>query len=274
MESGTRPPSFAGQYYPENREDLISLLNNLRADARKPGNVAKGKIVGLIVPHEGYELSGRTAMTGYMTIAKTHFDNFVLIGPKHDPKFHETAVYQSGSWTTPLGSVRVNDRIGKAIVESDRNFTPDKSAHSGEHSLEVQIPFLQFTEEGPFEITPILMGNQHKSEAIRMARTLFDLGVNSPLIISADLNHYDRLNSTVRKDSLLIDAISSLDINRFYRIMDKEKISPCGYGPVAVLMEYSRLMDGQIDLIDYSTSYNYSGDMNKVVGYASMVSKV
>lgn len=267
-----RSASAAGEFYPENREELISLLTSLESEAKHWSRHTSGEVSGIIIPHAGYLFSGKTAMTGYLTLKESVSDNFILIGPKHNARPHRTSIYPSGNWATPLGSLEVDKRLPAALVEHNNAFVPDEVAHTDEYSLEVQIPFLQYIYGDRIEITPILMGNQEKKEALKIARTLYEMDLKIPILVSSDLNHYEKLYTTIRKDSLLIDTITSLDVNRFYRVLEREKVTACGFGPIAVLMEYTRLQQGRIEMIDHSTSYHYTGDINRVVGYASLAS--
>lgn len=270
MEPSVRIPYASGQFYPSEKEELLSLLKNMESEAKYSGPYGTSEIRGLVVPHAGYMFSGKTAMAGYLKLKGKPRENFILIGPDHHSGPYITSVYPSGHWETPLGRVAVDSRVSEQIISTDKAFLPDRGAHSAEHSLEVQIPFLQYILGGTFDFNPILMANQEMKTALGIARKLHDLDLEIPLIVSTDLNHYENLDTTIRKDSLLVDSITSLDVNRFYKVLEKEKISACGYGPVAVLMEYIRLKGGRIDLIDHSTSYHYSGDMERVVGYASL----
>ncbi len=272
MEPLLRTPSVAGQFYPENREELMLLLGSLEKEALNWKPRVSGTVSGLIVPHAGFMFSGKTAMTAYLALKDMKIDDFIIIGPNHSSRPRHASIYPAGIWETPLGTVEINEIVSNLFLGEDRIFAPDPGAHAVEHSLEVELPFMQYVLGNNFSITPILMGNQEKKEAMRIANFLYEKDLKIPLITSTDLNHYEKLSATLRKDSLLIDSITSLDVNRFYRIMEKEKISACGYGPVAVLMEYTRLKNGRIELIDHSTSYHYSKDMEKVVGYASLVS--
>lgn len=270
MKSSVRLPYAAGNFYPSDRGELISLLEKMDSEARNSRQAVSGEVKGLIVPHAGYVFSGKTAMAGYLTLKNKQLEHLILIGPNHNSEPHRTSVYNSGNWETPIGDVEIDTTLSDRISDTDRLFQPDNEAHAKEHSLEVQLPFLQYTLNGNFRITPILMGNQERKTAIGIARKLYEMNLEIPLIVSTDLNHYESLDTTIRKDSLLIDSITSLDTGRLYRILEKEKVSACGYGPIAVLMEYTRMMGGRIDLIDHSTSFHYSRDTKRVVGYASL----
>ena len=260
----------AGQFYPSEKEELLSLLENMESEAKSSGPSVASDIHGLIVPHAGYMFSGKTAMAGYLKLKGKTPEHFILIGPNHSSGPSSTSIYPSGQWDTPLGRVDVSSHVAEQIMSMSREFLPDPGAHSNEHSLEVQLPFLQYVINGMFDVTPILMGVQDKKTSVGIAHRLHELDLGIPLIISSDLNRYESLDTTIRKDSLRVDSIMSLDVNRFYRVLEKERVSACGYGPIAVLMEYTRLRRGKIDLIDHSTSYHYSGDMERVVGYASL----
>lgn len=270
MEHPVRSTYAAGHFYPSEKEELLSLLENIESEAKSARPNFKSEIRGLIVPHAGYVFSGKTAMAGYLRLRGKSPEHFILIGPNHRSGPSSTSIFPSGQWETPIGMVDIGSQVSEQIMSKDRGFLPDPDTHSMEHSLEVQLPFLQYILNGKFDVTPILMGNQEKKTALGLARKLHELDLEIPLIISSDLNHYESLDTTIRKDSLLLDSIMSLDVNRFYRVLEKERISACGYGPIAVLMEYTRIKGGRIDLIDHSTSYHHSGDIERVVGYASL----
>ncbi len=270
MEPYVRSTYAAGHFYPSEKEELLSLLGNMESEAKAAGPSVTSEIQGLIVPHAGYVFSGKTAMAGYLKLKSKTLEHLILIGPNHHSEPFGISVYPSGQWETPLGRVDISSNVSEQIMSKGKEFLPDPDSHSMEHSLEVQLPFLQYVLDSDFDVAPILMGDQEKKTAVGMARKLHELDMDIPLIISSDLNHYESLDTTIRKDSLLVDSIMSLDVNRFYRVMEKDKASACGYGPIGVLMEYTRLKGGKIDLIDHSTSYHYSGDTERVVGYASL----
>lgn len=270
MDTLVRQPYAAGQFYPGEKSELLNMLQKLEADSGRPNDFRRKELLGLIVPHAGYQFSGKTAMSAYLSLKGRPKGSYILIGPNHRSDPYRTAIYPSGSWNTPLGKVPVDGVMVKQFQDADDHILLDEGSHSGEHSLEVQIPILQHMLQDKFSIIPVLMGNQEKKEAMRMVKTLDQLDFDTPLLVSSDLNHYENLNTTIRKDSLIIDSITSLDVNRFYKTLEKEHVSACGFGPIAVLMEYTKMKGGSIELLDHSTSYHFSRDMDSVVGYASL----
>lgn len=264
-----RHPAVAGLFYPGRASRLSAAVEGMDNPEWEPKYTG---ILGIVVPHAGYVYSGKTAMRGYSELRNVGSRNFVLIGPNHNSRPYYSAVYPDGVWETPLGKVSVNGKLARKLLDAGQQFVSDPYAHSEEHSLEVQLPFLQYLFADDFTITPIVMGNQEREESVAIARALREIDEEFTLIISSDLTHYESLDSANRKDDLLISSALSLDVEKYYHTVMLNNISACGYGPIAVLMEYTKLMGGTMELLDHTTSYDYSRDPRNVVGYCSLIS--
>ena len=272
MSSNIRKPAVSGSFYPGNRESLKVMLDSLM-DFQIQHASSIGGLLGLAVPHAGYVYSGKTAAAAYSLLKGTKIRRFVLIGPNHSSFPPYTAIYPSGQWDTPLGSVPVDEMTGRNLSENCAGSRLDATTHSHEHSLEVQIPFLQYMLGNDILIIPVIMGDQGPTSSHILAQALLKIKEDFLIIVSSDLNHYETLEQTNRKDRLLIDAILGLDTKKFYKVLEENEISACGYGPIAVLMEYTSSRKGKLELLGHTTSQAYSGDSRNVVGYCSMVSR-
>jgi|UniRef100_A0A7V3VSV6 AmmeMemoRadiSam system protein B len=261
----------SGSFYPSDPEELRDYVRELFISKRGAGELPDPdgfkKNVGIIVPHAGYMYSGATATHAYF--AASEFgkpDIVVIIGPNHTGYGKPISVWPMGEWKTPLGSVAIDSSMANALVESFPASALDYDAHLFEHSIEVQIPFLQFTLGTGFKILPICMMDQRKDTAMKLANALKKLliGKRFWIVASTDLNHYEDHETTLYKDKLVMDAILNTNTEELYYILDKEKITMCGFGPVSTLL----LMEiGTPKILHHSTSGEISDDFDQEVGY-------
>lgn len=194
--------------------------------------------IGFVSPHAGYIYSGPVAAWGFLEVAKFGEPSVVvIIGPNHTGLGRPVGVWPEGEWETPLGTVPVNQRAAEIILNSSRYAEEDFMSHIREHSIEVQIPFLQFVF-GDVSIVPICLMDQSPAVAEDLANALTKLVAEFPsvlIIASTDLNHYEDQRTTLRKDSYIMEAIRNKDPRLLYEYLVKEDISMCGYGGVATL---------------------------------------
>jgi AmmeMemoRadiSam system protein B len=264
-----RKSSVAGAFYPANREDLRGIIEKLLS--RSYGIAKTGAIIGVVVPHAGYIYSGYTASFAYNLIRNDERRKFILIGPKHSNYPYGTYFYPGGMWETPLGTCKI-DAAASEYLQSLRNGPKaSETAFYDEHSIEVQIPWLQYLFGYSCDILPISMGDQSLERAKELAPVVSDILQDRMIIASSDLTHYEPAKNADLKDSELIKTIISLDVESFYSVMDRINASACGYGPIATLMLVTRELKGRIELLNHSNSGDTSGDYSSVVGYASFV---
>ncbi len=263
-----RSPAVAGTFYPGEKKALERALQNLfKPPAEKP----EGNIVGLVCPHAGYIYSGRTAARAYSLLQGSTRRSVVVIGPNHTGLGAPVSVYPEGEWETPLGRVPVDSEKAERLGSL---FWKDELAHLHEHSVEVQIPFLQHTLK-EFRLVAVCMMDQRIGTARRLGQALHEiLDPEKDLVVaSTDFSHYVPQNVAEENDRMAIKAIEEGDQEGLYSLV-RRGLSMCGYGPVCALMEYVRLLKGRIRNIEYSTSAETNGDYYNVVGYASFYAEV
>lgn len=268
-----REPKFDGLFYPKDQKKLEDILNYFLKKVQEIKLDLEEKIIGIIVPHAGYVYSGLTAAYGYSIIPK-NVKKFVIIGPNHTGYGAEVSIFPGGKWKTPLGEVEVDEEFVNKIIKNSKFAKKDIYAHLEEHSIEVQIPFLQYMLGNEIKIVPICLMNQSIEVVKDLAKALINTNEDFILIASSDLTHYESYTSVNEKDKKLIESVVSLDLMEFYSRIKKFRISACGYGCIATLMEITKTLKGKIKLLNHSTSAEKSKDYLNVVGYASLVSYI
>ena len=256
-------------FYPAGRDELRGMIDNLLS--RSYGITKTGDIIGVVVPHAGYIFSGYTASFAYNLIRNDERRKFILIGPKHSGYPYETYFYPAGTWETPLGACKIDAEASKEMQSIPNAPKASELAFDDEHSIEVQVPWLQYLFNNDCSILPISMGDQGLEKAKKLAPVVSGLTQDGIIIASSDLTHYEPARKADAKDSELIKAIESLDVGSFYNVMDRINASACGYGPIATLMLVTRKLNGRIELLNHSNSGDTSGDYSSVVGYAAFV---
>ncbi len=266
-----RKPAVAGSFYPSDPEDLRDYIRELFISKKGAGELPDPdgfkKNVGIIVPHAGYVYSGATATHAYFHASEFGKPDLVVImGPNHTGYGKPISVWPMGSWKTPLGNVSVDESVSNALVETFPACAFDYEAHLFEHSIEVQVPFLQFTLGTGFKILPICMMDQRKETVRQFAIAMRKIlnGKRFWMVASTDLNHYEDHETTLYKDKVIMDAISGENIDELYHALDREKITMCGFGPVSVLLSMEL---GAPQILCHSTSGEVSEDFDQEVGY-------
>lgn len=232
------------------------------------------KTISVVCPHAGYIYSGPVASHAYYQLAREATpDVVVIIGPKHRGFGSPVALMGEGEWVTPLGRVEVDEELAKRLFKFSGMFDMDKEAHANEHSIEVQLPFLQYIYGSDFKLIPICMGLQDLEISRKIGA---DLGVvlrdvNAVLIASSDLSHYIPQGAAEEDDKLVIDSVLSLDEGTLQSRVLSYRISTCGYGPVSAILVASKILGAKkAELLSYRTSGDITGDYSAVVGYCSI----
>ncbi len=262
----------AGTWYPKEKKEIERYLD-LKAK--------KEKVIAGICPHAGWIYSGKVAGTVYSKIAFSRLTQpiFVLLGPNHTGLGEPASIMRTGEWEMPLGKVKIADELANTILESSQILEDDPDAHLQEHSLEVQIPFIQYLVPEA-RIVPIALSDYRLStcqdigEAIANAIQQTNQQANTIIIASTDMSHYEPQENAERKDKLAIDEILQLDPEGLLEVVRKEDISMCGSGPTATLLYSARKLGAKsAELVLYRTSGNTTGDYSAVVGYAGLIIK-
>jgi len=261
-----RAPAVSGQFYPRSKNDLN------REISRCFESVPTGErpVLGAVVPHAGYIYSGNTAAYVYSVLPKA--DTFVLLGPNHTGYGSPISV-SNEKWSTPMGDVSPDLEFIKALPK--RIIDTDESAHKYEHSIEVQLPFLQHRFSN-FNIVPVCLGMQDEETAMEVGMELAEAArkVNKKIVIiaSSDFSHYKRDKVAREDDAYFISSILDMDIPGFYRKLYERNASVCGYGPIAAMLAASKALGAKkASLLKYSTSGDITGDLAAVVGYAGII---
>jgi MEMO1 family protein len=273
-----RSPYYAGSFYPKDKHELIKLLHFcFHESIFGPTNkqTIHKKIFGILVPHGAYIYSGGISANAFVEIASRNIDTFILIGPDHNGTGKRISISSEGYWQTPLGDILIDNTITNALKKSCNFVEEDKIAHQIEYSLEVQVPFIQYSSNNSFTIVPILLRDQDIETAILLGNLIakYSARKNVMIIASSCLSHYELNASVQKKDSQLIQSIENLDIESFYQYLMNLKPSVCGYGAIASLMRAVKILGSKKGvLLRYATSGDVTSDnKNTVVGYASIV---
>jgi len=220
--------------------------------------------------------SGAVAANGFYEVSSGGFHDVILVGPNHYGLGSGVATVKEGAWDTPLGQVEVNSELAAEISKRSGITDFDEFAHSKDHCLEVQLPFLQYSRP-EFKIVPIILMMQDIDTAFDLGKAIADAvqekGVENILLIaSSDLTHYEPNAEAHRKDGELIKAILALDVHKFYAVLERLDVSACGYGAIASIMIAARSLGAEKgELLRYATSGDVTGDASAVVGYSSIV---
>jgi MEMO1 family protein len=281
LSSGPRRlPAVSGIFYPSEPVELQQLIEQSFKDPKfGPGKIPpsefKHRIYGIVSPHAGYIYSGAVAANGFYEISSMEFDDVIMIGPNHYGIGNGVSIMRNGVWETPLGEIEINQELALEISKSGI-IDFDNFAHSRDHCLEVQIPFLQYiTKNKKIRIVPIILIMQDIKTAMDIGEAMTKSIANTDntlLIASSDFTHYESNDEAHRKDRELINTILSLDVSKFYDVLDRLAISACGYGAIASVMRAVKDLGAtKGQLLKYATSGNVIGDMSAVVGYSSII---
>lgn len=284
-----RYPSAAGLFYPAEEKKLIKNIEECFTDRRGPGSkptISKKdkKIIGVVVPHAGYIYSGAIAAHAYDLIASKGFaDTFIILGPNHTGMGSSVSIMSDGIWKTPLGEININKKIGKKILKGI--IDEDEKAHRNEHSIEVQLPFLQYISKN-FDFVPLSIGIQDYQTFEEIGDILTNVikesEKNIVLVASSDFSHIGfnymtmppagiKVNDYAENlDKKAIEKILDLDPKGLVETVNQENISMCGYGPVASLLITAKNLGAKkAELLKYGTSYDVApGD--SCVGYGAI----
>ena len=264
-----RPPAVAGMFYPGDADELTGNLQDVFLQADNPS--IGGKLIALVVPHAGYMYSGVTAAYAYRLIAEGEFDVIALVGPSHRDNFGGVSVYPGEGYRTPLGDVPIDDALRTALVECSPLIRAIPDGHREEHSLEVQIPFIQMVSPKS-SILPLVMGDQREETCLELGRALARCtsGKKVLLIASSDLSHFYPSHLAKRKDADTIHAIAAMDEDELLAKLDNGSAEACGGGPIAAIMSAAKILGAtQCTLLHSCNSGDVTGDRTRVVGYCS-----
>ena len=275
-----RRPFVASQFYEGDAEALRAQVTSCFLHPLGPKKLPTvnfqlhpRSIVGLICPHAGYTYSGPVAASAFYELAMDGKpDTVVLLGPNHTGYGSALALMREGVWRTPLGDVQVDSKMADAIMHETSIIDVDEVAHRFEHSLEVQLPFLQFLYGNTFKIVPICFLMQDYDSAVEVGRALIEAldATNTVVIASSDMTHYEPAKIAASKDQAALKAVAEMDAKRFYETVETQNITACGYAPITSVITYGVGVCAKAQLLSYHNSGDVTGDYSSVVGYAAV----
>ena len=280
-----RQPAVAGAFYPSNSKDLVNLIESCFLEKDGVGYIPTlGSFSGddypinVMVPHAGYQYSGAIASHSYCAIVENGFPEvFIILSPNHTGFGSEISIFNEGEWKTPLGNVKIDKEFAEAIIEFSDIASADYTAHIREHSIEVQLPFLQYFSND-FKIVPIVMSNQTFVTSNDLSKAIFEvakkLNKSYCVIASTDLSHFNNQEKANKVDSFVLDDISEMNEFKLFEEVVQYNITMCGYAPVMTTISVSKNSNkNSCEILSYRTSGDVTGDFTSVVGYASGIFK-
>ena len=274
-----RRPAVAGQFYPAGPEELSALidqcyLNPLGPGTSPPAPRTDASIVAVVCPHAGYVYSGPVAAHSYLHVSSLPDPELiVVVAPNHYGIGSGVSTFREGEWETPLGRMRVDSEAAKKLAGLEETVVFDPGAHRLEHSLEVQLPFLQriYGDSVPFLPISLIFQDIDTAKVLGAALSKLLKGRRAVLVASSDLTHYEPADAARRKDVALLQRVLEGDLEGFYSTLDRLNVTSCGFGAIATVMETSRSLGlARPELLKYATSGDTTGDNLQVVGYGAL----
>ncbi|PKK83351.1 MAG: hypothetical protein CVT49_09115 [candidate division Zixibacteria bacterium HGW-Zixibacteria-1] len=269
-----RHPAVAGAFYPADPMALTKMLAEFFAKAKK--KPLSGRPIAIIAPHAGYVYSGKTAAMAYKHLEGQQYDVVVVISPSHTIFFQGSSVYDGDAYQTPLGTVEIDTELSRKIGSMHPSIYLSNKGHTGgsirgEHSLEVQLPFLQQVL-GKFKLVAIVLGDQEEATCRVLGEVLASAlgGLNSLIVASSDLSHFHEEKEARKLDGHIQRAVEEYDADKLLNALMSGRGEACGGGPIAAAIIASKKLGGEeVIITGYSTSGETTSDFSEVVGYLS-----
>jgi MEMO1 family protein len=266
-----RKSIIAGSWYPGNPsalrrdiEDFFSLV---------PDTELKGEVVAIIAPHAGYVYSGQVAAYAYKRVCRNNYDAVIVVGPSHRAAFHGVSIFSNGGYETPLGIVPIAEELAKHIKRNSTLVSDIPAAHLQEHSIEIQLPFLQYAL-GNFSFVPLVMGDQGVSTCQELAQAIYDSALGKKILIvgSSDLSHFHGYKEAIKLDGVALRHLKDSDAPGLLDSLGSDTTEACGGGPMAVAMLVARKIGANhARVLKYANSGDVTGDKSSVVGYVAAI---
>jgi len=274
-----RRPAQAGAFYPDTEGALRTQIQQSFLHKLGPGSIPavpgtlNKNLLGLIVPHAGYSYSGPVAAHSYNHLGSTGLvGSVIILGPNHTGMGSGVSTMIEGEWSTPLGDAPIDGELAREIVDDADIIDVEDEAHRNEHSIEVQLPFLQFVYPRRFKFVPICMMLQDLETSIEVGEAIVKAAerYNAIIIASSDWTHYEPQEIAALRDRRAIQAALEMDDKKFQQIIEDDAVSACGYGPVTAMIHAVKILGAKkTTLLSYQTSGDVTGDKSAVVGYAA-----
>ena len=282
-ELNLRQPAVAGSFYAGDSKSLNKQIENCFLHKIGLGkipllNPKKGNnIIGVVSPHAGYMYSGPVAAHGFYKIALDGKpDTIIILGPNHQGFGEDVSIIAEGKWKTPLGELKIDAEMAEDIIKNSKTIKIDNKAHQSEHSIEVQLPFIQYIFGNNIKFVPICMTRQDIDTDIEIAQSICSsvVGKNILIIASSDFTHYEPQEYAKNVDKQAINAILEFNPKKLYDMIHRQNLTMCGPGPITVMLIACETLGAKkAELLKYATSGDVSGAYGQVVGYASIIIK-
>ncbi|HET7292148.1 MAG TPA: AmmeMemoRadiSam system protein B [Vicinamibacteria bacterium] len=273
MQPTIRRPAVAGSWYPGSASAIVAEIEGYLGGAG--ASAPEGRLVGLVSPHAGLRYSGPVAACGYSLLRGRSGLTVVLVGPSHHYAFKGAALWSRGAFETPLGTAPIDEDLAAALMAADAEWIVEgPRAHQDEHSLEMQLPFLQHLV-ADLQLVPCLMGSQSRAEVDALATALAQAVPTARrpvlLVASSDLSHYHPAPVANRMDALVVDDVARLDSERLMARLEESHEHACGGGPIVAVMKAARALGASCAAVLRYADSGDAGerDKSRVVGYVS-----
>jgi len=266
-------PVVAGAFYPSDKKQLEQKLDGFLKETEPRAQKNSAAPFGLIAPHAGYDYSGKIAAAAYRQIAGKPYKTVFLLGPSHYVSFPGVSIYPYGAWETPLGKIPIDEQVAAAVMEQCGFVRYQAPAFEREHSLEVQLPFLQKALEN-FKIVPLVMGKLSGPELRALADHLTTRIEQNPgrvlIIASSDMSHYHPYHEATAMDKTTLKQIEAMDLRMLRKSLESGTGELCGSQAVTTLMRVAENIGGRAKVLEYANSGDVTGDKTRVVGYGAV----
>jgi len=274
-----RKPAVAGSFYPSDAEELKRLVRESYVHPLGPGRYppaeySSDQVVACVSPHAGYVYSGPVAAHSYLHVSSLRRPELaIVIAPNHYGVGSGVSAYKDGDWETPLGRMKVDQRAAREVSAATGIIDFDPVSHKMEHSLEVQLPFLQELYGDTLPLLPISISFQDPETTALLAEGVAKVAASrrTVIIASSDLTHYEPASQAKAKDLALLKEVEKLDTGTFYSTLERLQVTACGYGAIATVMHAAKLLGfHKGETLKYASSGDTTGDLLQVVGYGSV----
>jgi MEMO1 family protein len=268
-----RKPVYAGSFYPADKGMLEKKIDSFLKEAESKCEKINAPLMGIMVPHAGYEYSGQVAAYAYSQLKGRSYKTVIIIGSSHRMPFRGISISPSGTWATPLGKVEIDQKAAQTLMEQCKAIKIFSPAFEQEHSLEVQLPFLQKTLKS-FRIVPILIGSIDTDDYRTLSDALMKIqrqNQNETLIVvSSDMSHYHTYNKANQMDEPALKEIEALNTDRLLDGLNNGGYELCGAQGVIALLMASKTLNAEAKTLHYANSGDVTGDKDRVVGYGTV----
>lgn len=273
IKMNTRKAMYAGSWYPGDKKEIISTIELYLKNAKKTEKI-EGDIKVLVVPHAGWIYSGQVAAYGFQYIKGMKFDDIILMGGSHHEYIKGAALPSFEYYSTPLGEIAIDKDAIDFLTDYSEVFKVNDSPHIPEHSLEIELPFLQYLLKGDWKLIPIIFGSNdyHSLVSAAKAITEFARGKKVLVVVSTDMSHYHSYDEAVKMDRKAIEYVQNMDISGLINALQRGEVEYCGYMALLTGMLYaSQIQATNVYDIYYANSGDVTGDKSRVVGYTSII---